>query len=222
MNIVNQPLSTSNRLVEAVRDEEVPEAVREEKADLDALHTMSLVGRAVLLATRAHDGKTLGVTPYICYLLGVSSTAQTFGYHPDTLTADEMYVTAVLHTVLQETEVLPDTLELLFPSIVVKTVRELTDVPADIKAVGRLRYHQTKMVTMTDGAFYIKLCSLLHTLSLSPSQDTCEEIINLVTYVWSKRHIRRPLIPLMAKILELSGRKMKWVDDHDKLPTFYY
>lgn len=180
----------------------------------ESLNELNLVSKAIILATFWHNKQKRkdGKTPYISHPLAVATISRFYDYHPDGMTPEEVYAAACLHDVLEDCAVSVERLRDYFPKVVVDTVVELTNDRDRIKKSGKVRYLQEKMANMSDGAFFIKLCDRLHNISENPTDEYLVATVNIINYIWVNRDIRRPLIPLMSKILDTAGKKLKYVN----------
>lgn len=118
------------------------------------------ITQAYSLARDAHKGQQRRFvdTPYITHL---EETSHLLLESYDGNVSEEEYIAALLHDVVEDTDVEPEELERLFGIRVRQLVEELTIDKEKKEQLGKKDYLTKSMKSMTDAALTIKLCDRL-------------------------------------------------------------
>ncbi len=173
--------------------------------------------KAIDLAKEVHEGQIRkdGVTPYINHPLTVLKLA--INYLPlfsmqtlkDLQDINDVFIGCVLHDVLEMGAINAHELEQSFPSYAVKIVLELTNDEAKINLLGKTKYLQAKMLDMSIGAMFVKLCDRLANLQdLATAQDKefqknyFQETYDIITYLLKTLEFNPFHLAVIKDILE--------------------
>lgn len=120
-----------------------------------------LVQRALILATKAHEGQTrrFDGAPYINHPKQVADIVM------KATNDNEMIAAALCHDTLEDTSVTYEDLKEKFGLRVADLVQELTSDESEIERIGKTAYLIQKMNNMSDDALVIKLADRISNVS---------------------------------------------------------
>ena len=166
-----------------------------------------MVKKAMHFAGGAHEGQVRNFqdVPYILHPVSVAKLVEVYKKSEPT---NLLRVSALLHDIVEDTEVSLSEISVEFNPEVAAIVEELTNDDDKIGEVGKTTYLQETLVGMSDNALYVKLCDRLDNvldLKLTPkyfrkryAQATEEVIKHLI----SKRTLSNPQKQVVSKIEE--------------------
>lgn len=108
-------------------------------------------------------------------------------YKGDSKHIEDLKCAALLHDTLEDTECTYVELEREFGPLVASIVMELTNDDETIKKIGKLEYHKTKFLGMSNYAFILKLVDRLANMMDNPKRKSVENTIELMSYLQLKR-----------------------------------
>ncbi len=169
MEIYNYNISILDQLNERVAYNKKPKKVAENEYGISNLYFTNDLKRAIDFAKDIHAGQFRkdGITPYINHPLTVLKLAYSYIelFNMQTLKdlqdINDIFVSCVLHDVLEMSNTSIEMLKKNFPSFAVSMVLELTNDETKINLLGKTKYLQAKMLDMSIGAMFVKLCDRL-------------------------------------------------------------
>lgn len=118
------------------------------------------IEKAYKFAKAAHEGQERKFTGYP-YLSHLEETTQLLWEITDGKADDDDYIAAMLHDVVEDTDITIEEIGRLFGDVVKGLVLELTNDPIEKAKKGKKPYLSNKINNMSSRAFTIKLCDRL-------------------------------------------------------------
>lgn len=201
MEIYNYNLSILDQLNESAADNKEPKDAIKNEYGISNLFLTNDLKRAIDFAKDIHAGQFRkdGITPYINHPLMVLKLAYSYIelFHMQTLEdlqeINDIYVSCVLHDVLEMSDISIEMLQKQFSPVTVSMILELTNNNDKINLLGKTKYLQAKMLDMTTGAMFVKLCDrlanikdLVHITDRQFQENYIKETYDIITYLLNK------------------------------------
>lgn len=132
------------------------------------MKTKSDIRRALEFMIEAHDGqfRKFSGQEYAWHPVGVAKIVRSL---KSSKNKDKICIAALLHDVIEDTDVTLEVIENKFGQMVSSIVYELTSDGVKSKEIGKANYLLNKMLRMTSYALVIKLADRLHNCSDLPT-----------------------------------------------------
>lgn len=146
-----------------------------------------------------HDG-----TEYIVHPIRVANYVKQY---KSSSHLEELYIAALLHDVLEDTETTYYDIVNLFGLQVASIVSELTNDDDLLNEIGKTKYLEIKMKNMTSWALTIKLCDRLdNTCDLVCSNEKfrnkyLKDTLEIINYVIENRYLNKTQIEIIKEIV---------------------
>lgn len=179
-----------------------------------------MVMDAFLFAHEKHGGQTRKGSglPYITHPLAVSYLVAKFKKSKH---LPELLAAAILHDLLEDTDVTFAELAERFTPLVASLVLELSSDKAEIKRVGKVEYLKKKMVGMSSYGLVIKLADRLHNISDNPTEKTVSDTLEILQYITANRKLTNPQKGLVHDIeLRCNELQRETCKNDVELPSF--
>lgn len=147
-----------------------------------------------------HDG-----SEYINHPIRVANYVRKF---KDSNNIEDLYISALLHDVIEDTEATYYDIVRLFGPQIASIVLELTNDDDLKKEIGKTKYLEIKMKNMSSWALVIKLCDRLDNVSdLMASNEPfrnkyLSETMEIINFVLEKRELSKTHIKIIKCIIE--------------------
>ena len=158
---------------------------------------MPMTNRAIAFAAEKHDGQTRDVSG----LLYLVHPIMVMGYvlkYKDSEDIDILCAAAILHDVREDCGVTHKELVKGFNVRIANLVDELTNDEVEMKRMGKKRYLDRKLSSMTSYALVIKLADMLANTTENPRQEAMQRMV----------HHCRNLLVVRENRLSLTHRRL--------------
>lgn len=160
------------------------------------------VYKAIQFAKNAHKGQKRKNSSDDYFLHPISVAFLVIQYKTSKKLTD-LVVAALLHDVIEDTDVEIQKISKIFGPFVAGLVLELTSNREEIKYIGKAAYLNKKLLHISGYALLIKLCDRLHNMRDNPSQKMKDDTIEIVEYLLANRStLTRVQRELIAEILK--------------------
>jgi (p)ppGpp synthase/HD superfamily hydrolase len=157
---------------------------------------------ALLFAAEKHGGQTRKGSglPYVSHPIAVSYIVA--AYKSSKNLAD-LVTAAILHDLLEDTEVTFIELATRFNPLVASLVLELSSDRVEIARIGKLEYLKRKLAGISSYGLVIKLADRLHNVSDQPTDKTISDTVELLTHIRTVRKLSKTQNRLVDKIMSI-------------------
>ncbi|MBK3779987.1 HD domain-containing protein [Paraburkholderia aspalathi] len=165
---------------------------------------------AIKFAEKGHAGqKRRGSgADYITHPIAVSYLVAAFKRSKHLV---DLLIAAILHDVLEDTELTFEEIARRFGAFVASLVYELKNDDEEIERVGKLEYQSRKVIGISSYALVIKLCDRLHNISDQPTKNMVRDTVELMTRLRAGRKLSKTHKALVAEIERLCAeRQAEW------------
>jgi len=151
--------------------------------------------RAIQFIEDKHYGqrRKFSGLPYIVHLFNVYAIAKEYKHSTH---QDDISAICLLHDTLEDTDTTVEELTFEFGPLVANTVAELTNDRAKIAQIGKTKYVDEKLLTLSNYALVVKLADMLANIIDHPQFSTLQRISHHIEFL--KAH--RKLTPSQQKI----------------------
>lgn len=169
---------------------------------------MKLILDAIRFGDKKHAGQTRKGSgdPYISHPIAVSYIISAF---KKSKKLPEILAAAILHDCLEDTETTFIELATHFTPLVASLVLELTNCQESIAKTGKLAYHKTKLVGISNYGLIIKLADRMHNVSDNPTQKMIMETIELMNHLRQNRSLSKTHVKMVDEIVRICN---EWID----------
>jgi len=177
----------------------------------DHIGDMPLTKKALACAIKSHEGQIRRVSgnPYIVHPIEVYTIVRKY---KESRNIDELCAAAVLHDVIEDTDVTYDDLHREFGWMVANLVQELTSEKEIARAMGKEAYLNLRLQNMSPYALVIKLADILSNVSENPSESSIKRFRGHYDFIMGGE-MRERLNPPQAAILACIDRTLRELYD---------
>ena len=155
-----------------------------------------MIERTITLIKEKHKGQIRKVSkePYYTHPLTVMSIVKEY------TTQEEVLIVALLHDVLEDTDMTPEQMTKLYDSNITNKVLLLTNDITEIDRIGKLEHIKNKFDKMCDTTLLIKLSDIQSNIMDNPSIKFVERSKELISYLETTRKLTKDHFSVVKKI----------------------
>lgn len=155
-----------------------------------------MINRTIKLIKVKHKGQIRKVSkePYHTHPINVMNIVKEY------TTNKEVLITALLHDVIEDTDMTTEQMLGLYGSEITNMVCLLTNDDEEVKRIGKCEHIKNKFDTMCDMTLLIKLCDIQSNIMDNPRDSFIERIKDLIEHLESTRKLSLDHLSVIEKI----------------------